>query len=177
VVENPKHRLILMFIYSSGLRVSEVVKLKPGDIDMKRKMLRIQEGKGRKDRYTILVDSAIKEMKKYREIYKPYKWLFAGQNPEKHTSVRTVQAIFKRAVAKVGIEKEVTVHSLRHSFATHLIENGIDIRYVQELLGHKSLKTTEIYTHVSTRYIENIKSPLDNINNTQSKRRREEKKE
>ncbi len=176
VVENPKHRLILMLTYSSGLRVSEVVNLRPGDIDVERKLVHIRGGKGRKDRYTILADSIVEDLENYKEKYRPHRWLFAGQNPEKHISVRTVQAIFDRAVKKAGIEKDVTVHSLRHSFATHLIENGIDIRYVQELLGHKSLKTTEIYTHVSTRYIENIKSPLDNIKPTPEEKKMEENK-
>jgi integrase/recombinase XerD len=177
VVENPKHRLILMLTYSSGLRVSEVVKLKPGDIDMERKMLHIRGGKGRKDRYTILADSLLEEIEEYKVTYKPDKWLFTGQNPDKHISVRTVQAIFEKAVRKAGIKKDVTVHTLRHSFATHLIENGIDIRYVQELLGHKSLKTTEIYTHVSTRYIENIKSPLDDIKPVPSNKKEKEENE
>ena len=161
VVENPKHRLILMLTYSSGLRVSEVVKLKPGDIDMERKLIHIQGGKGRKDRYTILADVVIKELKNYMETYKPEKWLFYGRDKDSHISTRTVQKIFDNAAKKAGIKKDATVHSLRHSFATHLLESGVDLRYIQELLGHKSSKTTEIYTHVSNRDLRKIRSPLD----------------
>ena len=164
VIENPKHRLILMLTYSSGLRVSEVVKLKPGDIDMERKLIYIRGGKGRKDRYTILADVVINELRNYMETYKPEKWLFYGRDKDSHISTRTVQKIFDNAAKKAGIKKDATVHSLRHSFATHLLESGVDLRYIQELLGHKSSKTTEIYTHVSNRDLGKIRSPLDLYN-------------
>jgi len=161
--ENLKHRAILSLIYSSGLRIGETVKLKSADIDSQRKLLHIRGGKGRKDRYTILSDAAIKILREYYSRYRPANWLFEGQNPQKHITTRTVQIVFTRACKKAGIKKDVTVHSLRHSFATHMLENGIDLRYIQELLGHKSSQTTEIYTHVSQKKIREIKSPLDDI--------------
>ena len=160
-VSNVKHKAILMLIYSAGLRLGEVVKLKQGDIDVGRGLIYVRGGKGRKDRYTLLSDVAMEALRHYLDKYKPVKWLFSGARKEKHISTRTVQAIFEQAREKVGIEKEVTVHSLRHSFATHLLEGGTDLRYIQELLGHKSSKTTEIYTHVSNRDLSRIKSPLD----------------
>ena len=150
-----------MLMYSAGLRVSEVVKLKPEDIDMRRKLIHIRGAKGRKDRYTMLSEVALKTFKEYLEKYKPEKWLFPGQRKNKHISTRTAQAIFEKARDKAGIKKDATVHSLRHSFATHLLESGVDLRYIQELLGHKSSKTTEIYTHVSTKNLSKITSPLD----------------
>jgi len=159
-VTNIKHRLILMLMYSAGLRVGEVVKLRVEDIDAGRGMIRIRGGKGRKDRYTILSEVALKTFKEYVEKYKPEKWLFPGQRKNKHISTGTVQAIFEKAGDKADIKKEVTVHSLRHSFATHLL-SGVDLRCIQEMLRHKHSKTTEIYTHVSTKNLSKIKSPLD----------------
>jgi site-specific recombinase XerD len=160
-ITNIKHKLILMFVYSAGLRVSEVVKLRFEDIDAERRLIRIRGGKGRKDRYTILSEIALKTFKEYVKKYKPEKWLFPGQKRGKHITARTVQKILKNACKKTGITKDVTVHSLRHSFATHLLESGVDLRYIQELLGHKSSKTTEIYTHVAMKDLRKIKSPLD----------------
>jgi len=148
-------------MYSAGLRVGEVVKLKIEDIEVKRKLIRVRGGKGRKDRYTVLSEIALRTFREYVDKYKPEKWLFPGQRKDKHISTRTVQAIFEKARDKAGIKKDATVHSLRHSFATHLLESGVDLRYIQELLGHKSSKTTEIYTHVSTKNLSKIKSPLD----------------
>jgi len=162
-ISNPKHKAILMLIYSAGLRVSEAVKLKPRNIDFQRRLIHIEDAKGRKDRYTILSDTASKAIKEYIKLYNPQKWLFSGTRPEKHISTRTVQAIFEQLCKKVGIKKDVSVHSLRHSFATHLLESGTDLRHIQELLGHKSSKTTEIYTHVSNRDLSRIKSPLDSL--------------
>ncbi|QTL97818.1 tyrosine-type recombinase/integrase [Iocasia frigidifontis] len=162
ITHNLKHKTILVFIYSSGLRVSEVVKIKMNHIDIERKMLRVPQSKGKKDRYTILSDTALLYLRAYRSKYKIYEWLFPGRG-EKHLSVRSVQKIFKKAVSKANIKKDVSVHSLRHSFATHLLENGTDIRYIQEFLGHKSTKTTEIYTHVSKAQYKKIKSPLDQL--------------
>lgn len=162
-VSNIKHKLILMLIYSAGLRVSEVVKLRTDDIDSQRRLIHVKCAKGRKDRYTILSDVVIEIFKEYWKRYKPEKWLFMGIKPEKHISTRTVQAIFEQACEKARIIKGVSVYSLRHSFATHLLESGTDLRYIQELLGHKSSKTTEIYTHVSNKDIGRIKSPLDSL--------------
>ncbi len=163
VTNNIKHKAILTLVYSAGLRVGEVVKLKPEDIDSSRKLIYIKGSKGRKDRYTLLSDYALKVLRKYFKEYRPSRWLFEGAKKGRHISIRTVQAIFKQACEKAGIKKNVSVHSLRHSFATHLLENGVDLRYIQELLGHRSSKTTEIYTHVSRANIARIKSPLDNI--------------
>lgn len=162
-VDNLKHKTILMTVYSAGLRVSEVVKLRPEDIDSKRMLIFIKGSKGRKDRYTLLSETALKVLQQYLQAYKPKKWLFEGANGAKYLSTRTVQAIFEHAKERSGIKKEVSVHSLRHSFATHLLEGGTDLRYIQEILGHAHSKTTEIYTHVSTKNIGKIKSPLDSI--------------
>jgi len=161
-VNNIKHKAILMLAYSAGLRVSEVVKLKVQDIDAKRNMIHIKGAKGRKDRYTILSKVALEELKRYWRKYKPDKWLFPGAKPDRHIATRTVEAILEAAVKEINLKKKVSVHTLRHSFATHLLESGTDLRYIQELLGHKSSKTTEIYTHVSTKDLGKIKSPLDN---------------
>ena len=160
---NIKHKAILMLIYSSGLRVGEVVKLGTEDIDSKRKLIHIKGAKGRKDRYTILSDVALETLKKYWKEYKPFKWLFPGPDKERHITIRTVQRIFENSYKAAGIRKTISVHSLRHSFATHLLESGTDLRYIQELLGHKSSKTTEIYTHVSNKDFMRIKGPLDEI--------------
>lgn len=160
---NIKHKAILMLIYSAGLRVGEVVKLKPEAIDSERGLIHIKGGKGRKDRYTILSQTALKILKEYYEQYKPRKWLFERAKPGRNITVRTVQAIFKQACKRVGISKKVTVHALRHSFATHLLESGVDLRYIQELLGHKSSKTTEIYTHVIKTSLAKIKNPLNSM--------------
>lgn len=160
-VTNLKHKAILMLTYSAGLRVSEVVALKPMNIDESRKMIFLKGAKGKKDRYTILSDTALSVLKKYRENTQFCEYLFPGQLGEGHISIRSVEHIIQRAAKKAGIAKSVTVHTLRHSFATHLLEMGTDLRYIQELLGHNSPKTTEIYTHVSTRDISRIRSPLD----------------
>lgn len=163
-VDNLKHKAILMLIYSAGLRVGEVVKLKPEDVDSKRMLLFIRGAKGRKDRYSLLSDVTLNALREYWRRYKPIKWLFAGARDGRYLSTRTVQAIFEHAKENAGIKKDVSVHSLRHSFATHLLEGGTDLRYIQELLGHASSKTTEIYTHVSTKSLSKIKSPLDTLN-------------
>jgi site-specific recombinase XerD len=162
-VPNLKHKVILMLMYSAGLRVSEVVRLKIEDVDFQRKLIHVKGAKGRKDRYTILSDAGSRVFQDYMREYGQSKWLFPGQDREKHITTRTVEKIFSHACEKAGIEKSATAHSLRHSFATHLLESGVDLRYIQELLGHKSSKTTEIYTHVSNKDLSKIKSPLDTI--------------
>ncbi|PKM95567.1 MAG: integrase [Firmicutes bacterium HGW-Firmicutes-1] len=161
--KNEKHKTILYLIYSSGLRVSEVVNITLTDIDSDRMLIKVKQSKGRKDRYTLLSNKALIQLKKYYGLYKPKKWLFEGQEDDNQLTTRSVQRIFKCSCDHAGIHKDVSVHSLRHSFATHLLESGTDIRYIQELLGHSSLKTTEIYTHVTNRSIRKIVSPLDNI--------------
>jgi site-specific recombinase XerD len=162
-VNNIKHKAILMLAYSAGLRVSEVVKLRVQDIDTKRNMIHIKGAKGRKDRYTVLSEVALRVLREYWKVYQPKNWLFPGPKQNSHLTTRTVEKILEDASQKAGIAKHVTVHTLRHSFATHLLEGGTDLRYVQELLGHKSSKTTEIYTHVSKKSIGKIVSPLDNL--------------
>lgn len=163
-VDNIKHKAILMLVYSAGLRVGEVVKLRVEDIDSKRMLIHIRGAKGRKDRYTMLSETALQTLRQYWGQYKPEKWLFEGARVGRHVSTRTVEKILEHACKKTDIKKEVSVHSLRHSFATHLLESGTDLRYIQELLGHAHSKTTEIYTHVSTKSIGKIKSPLDSLN-------------
>jgi len=150
---NLKHRVMLMLVYSAGLRVGEVVKLKPEDIDSGRKMIHVQSGKGRKDRYTLLSDVVLEYLRMYWKAYKPRTWLFEGQIPTEPYSVRSAERVFENAAKKAGIQKDVSIHTLRHSFATHLLEQGTDIRFIQELLGHSSVRTTEIYTHVSRKQI------------------------
>lgn len=162
-VRNLKHKAILFLTYSSGLRVGEVVRLKVNDIDSDRMLIHVIQGKGRKDRYTVLSEVALKVLREYARELKPSKWLFQGEDAGSHITERTVQRIFENAKDKAGIKKKVSIHSLRHSFATHLLEGGIDLRYIQELLGHQNSKTTEIYTHVTQKSIKNIASPLDRL--------------
>jgi len=161
-VGNLKHRMILMLTYSAGLRVGEVVRLRIQDIDAERQLIHLHGAKGKKDRCTLLSDHVLKLLGEYLKQYHPSEFLFEGWEGRSHYSERSVQSIFKRALRKAGIRKDVGIHSLRHSFATHLLEAGTDLRFIQELLGHRSSKTTEIYTHVSSRTLGKILSPLDN---------------
>lgn len=126
-------------------------------------MTHVRDGKGKKDRYTLLGNEALSILRDYWKQNRPKKWLFEGKHPEKHLSERSADEIFTHVVFKAGIRKHVTFHTLRHSFATHLLEAGVDIRYIQELLGHNSSKTTEIYTHVSQKKVAQIQSPLDQV--------------
>jgi integrase/recombinase XerD len=163
--KNFKHRLLLMMVYASGLRVSEVISLRRQDIDTSRKLINIQSGKGRKDRYTLVSETVINALEEYYSRYDVTDWLFTGNNPKKHLVKRSAQYIFEHALKTAKINKAASFHSLRHSFATHLLEGGTDIRYIQELLGHTSLRTTERYTHVAKRKVLKITSPLDTIDN------------
>ncbi len=162
-VDNLKHKALLMLVYSAGLRVGEVVRLRPEDIDSKRMLIQIKGAKGRKDRYTLLSEAALNVLRQYWKKYKPEKWLFGGAREGRYLSTRTVEKVLGHACQKAGLRKDVSVHTLRHSFATHLLEGGTDLRYIQELLGHAHSKTTEIYTHVSTKSLGKIQSPLDTI--------------
>ncbi|MBD2843859.1 tyrosine-type recombinase/integrase [Paenibacillus sp. IB182496] len=163
-VANRKHRALLMLIYASGLRVGEAVRLRPSDVDHARGTVRILQGKGRKDRQTLLSKQAAQALLTYLKTDGQHSgWLFPGQRAGRHLTERTVQKVFEEARQRAGIAKQVSVHVLRHSFATHLLENGTDLRYIQELLGHESPRTTQIYTHVSTRDIRRIVSPLDRL--------------
>lgn len=161
--ENMKHKTMLMLGYSCGLRVSEVANLKIKDIDSERMIVKINQGKGRKDRITSLSSLMLNQLRDYYKIYHPKHWLFENHEKNWHVSTRTLQRVFHSAIQKANIKKDVTFHSLRHSFATHLLESGIDLRYIQEFLGHSSSKTTEIYTHVSTKSLTNITNPLDTL--------------
>jgi site-specific recombinase XerD len=162
--KNIKHKLLLMMVYASGLRVSEVVSLKRDDIDIHRKVVVIIAGKGRKDRYTILSEQVIRALKQYYSLYTIKGWLFPGHPAGHHLSIRSAQYICEHALEKAKIQKDASIHSLRHTFATHLLEAGTDIRYIQDLLGHSSIRTTERYTHVARRQVLKIQSPLDNMN-------------
>ncbi len=162
-IQNLKHKTIIMLIYSAGLRVSEAAQLKVSDINSQRGLIRITQGKGKKDRVTLLSEKVLKVLRVYYNGYRPEYWLFPGANSEKPITTRSIQNIFERACKKADIKKKATVHWLRHSFATHLLESGVDLRFIQELLGHESSKTTEIYTHVSNQEIIKIRNPLDDL--------------
>lgn len=157
------HRAMLSLIYSCGLRRSELLNLKLGDIDSKRNIVIIRQAKNNKDRIVPLSAKILLMLRDYCASYKPRTWLFEGQNFGEMYSEKSLQSILKQALAKVKITKPVTLHWLRHSYATHLLESGTDLRYIQELLGHNSSKTTEIYTHVSTKSLQQIKSPFDDL--------------
>lgn len=162
-IQNPKHKAIIFLIYSAGLRVSELTNILVDDILVDRKMVFVRRSKGRKDRYTTLAESALSMIADYMIKYKPEKFLFEGQYGGKYSST-SIRNILKAAKKRADVKTPGSVHTLRHSFATHLLENGTDLRYIQELLGHNSSKTTEIYTHVSTLNISKITSPGDLIN-------------
>jgi len=162
-VENFKHKCILYLIYSGGLRISEAVNMKVGDIDSTQNLIVIKGAKGKKDRTTLLSQTLLEMLRKYYSVFKPKEYLFEGETGGQY-SIKSIQNIFNKALAASGIKKNATVHSLRHSFATHLLERGTDLRYIQELLGHESSKTTEIYTHVTKKAMDKIVSPLDNLN-------------
>jgi integrase/recombinase XerD len=158
---NIKHKAMLSLIYSCGLRCGELLRLKLTDVDSKRGLLIIRQSKGRKDRITPLSEKIVEMLRSYYLAYKPMIYLFEGQKKEEMYDERSLQNVLKQALNKCGINKPVSLHWLRHSYATHLLENGTDLRYIQELLGHSSSRTTEIYTHVSTRELGKIKSPFD----------------
>lgn len=162
VLPNVKHKAMLSLVYACGLRRNELLHLKLTSIDSKRKLVLITHAKGNKDRIAPLSDKVLELLRAYYKTYKPKEWLFEGQAGGQYDE-RSLASVMRQAVAKAGIKKPATLHWLRHSFATHLLEAGTDLRYIQELLGHKSSKTTEIYTHVSTKNIQNIKSPFDDL--------------
>jgi integrase/recombinase XerD len=160
---NTKHKTMLSLIYSCGLRCGELLALKPVHIDSKRNLVMLKNSKGKKDRIAPLSPKILEMLRIYYKEYKPTTYLFEGQTAGMPYDARSLQLILKQALHKTGITKPVTLHWLRHSFATHLLESGTDLRYIQELLGHSSSKTTEIYTHVSTKSIQQIKSPFDDL--------------
>jgi integrase/recombinase XerD len=163
VMENLKHRAVLTITYSAGLRVSETAHLKVTDIDSKRMMVRVRQGKGGKDRYTILSKTTLECLREYWRAYRPKDWLFEGQKEGSHICYTSIRNIFVEAKERAGITKPVGPHSLRHAFATHLIEAGTSLHHVQLLLGHKSPKTTTVYLHVSKMNLAQVCSPLDSI--------------
>lgn len=161
VTENIKHKAILMITYSSGLRISEASRLKITDIDSKRMMVRVEQGKRSTDRYTILSQTALECVRQYWREHRPKQWLFEGTKEDTHITVSSITQIFHKAKKRAGITKPASVHSLRHAFATHLIEAGTSLHHVQLLLGHRSPTTTTVYLHVSQLNIAQVTSPLD----------------
>jgi len=161
-VENIKHKAILSLIYSCGLRINECINIKLSDIDSSRMLIKIVQSKGKKDRYVQLSPKLLELLRIYYKSYKPKEYLFQGQFKDEY-SARSIQNILKRALNKCNIKKRITVHSLRHSFATHLVEQGTDIRIIQEILGHKDIRTTQIYTHISSANISKVNNPFDSF--------------
>jgi integrase/recombinase XerD len=159
---NLKHRTILAVIYSAGLRISELISLRPSDIDSDRKQIRVL-GKGNKYRYTLLSENTLDMLRMYWRAYRPERYLFEGQKKGQPVSRSTIQQVFRHACKKTGINKPASVHSLRHSFATHLLESGTNLKIIQMLLGHSSLRTTSIYLHVTKLDPASIRSPFDDI--------------
>jgi len=159
---NVKHRCIMFLLYSAGLRMSELLALTWNDIDTDRSVIYVRNAKGRKDRITLLSKVAQSYIEHYREIYKPERWVFEGVDKTQY-SARSVNNVIKFAAARAGITKRISAHTLRHSFATHLLENGTDLRYIQSLLGHESSQTTERYAHVTKKGFEKLSSPLDTL--------------
>ena len=162
-ITNLKHKAILTTIYSAGLRIGEALHLISEDIDSSRMLIRVRQGKGRKDRYTLLAERTLDLLRMYWEVYRPKHWLFPGRDEKKPLHPSSLQKVFKRGCSIAGIHKRATVHTLRHSFATHLLEDGIDLYYIQRLLGNSSARTTMIYLHVTHRDIAKIKSPIERL--------------
>lgn len=160
-VRSPKYSAIVMAQYAGGLRISEACRLRPENIDSKRMVIHVRAGKGGRDRYTVLSERLLAFLRDYFRKNRPKEWLFPGQTTAGHASPETARRVFHAAIASAGISKKVTPHVLRHCFATHLLESGVDIAVIQALLGHGSLRATEVYTHVSVEHIGRVKSPLD----------------
>ena len=159
---NDKHKAIIILCYSAGLRLGEILNLRISDIDSSRMQIRITQSKGNKDRYTILAPNILPLLRKYVKKYKPKEYLFEGKNGGAYSS-SSVQSLMRKHIVLANIKKKVTPHSLRHSFATHLLDNGTDIRFIQNLLGHKHISTTQIYKRVTMHSMKGIRSPIENI--------------
>jgi site-specific recombinase XerD len=170
-VDNPKHKLLLLIGYGAGLRVSEIVTLQWNDILFSEHKIHIKNAKGKKDRMVMLPYSIVSSLDYYRKLYQPNKYVFEGQYAGEPYSAGSAQAVMRAALKKSGLSKNATVHTLRHSFATHLLESGTDIRYIQKFLGHASIKTTTIYTHVSKMATDKISSPLDRLVDENNKKK------
>lgn len=162
-LRNVKHKTMLSLLYACGLRRGELINLRISDIDHQRGMLTIRNAKGRKDRMVPVSERTLVMIDSYLKMYKPITWVFEGQNAGERYSEQALSSVLKHALEAAGIKKKATLHWLRHSYATHLLEAGTDLRYIQELLGHKSSRTTEIYTHVSQQSLGRIKSPIDDL--------------
>lgn len=162
-VKNRKHKAILSTAYSTGMRLNEVRMLSINDIDSDRMQVRVQTGKGKKSRMTLLSPKVLQQLRQYYKMYRPERYLFEGRNEGEPISIRTIQVFFNNNVKRSGITKPVTFHSLRHSFATHLLEQGANLRMIQELLGHSSLKTTSVYLHLSNFDAGKVSNPFDNL--------------
>jgi site-specific recombinase XerD len=162
---HPRDRVALLTIYAAGLRVSEVLRLKPADIDSDRMLIHVRQGKGRKDRMVMLSPTLLEELRHYVRWARPYHWLFPGSDPTQPLSARALQRACRRAGEMARIGKRVTPHIIRHTFATHLLDAGTDLRIIQTLLGHRSVRTTTVYTHVSTQRLQATTSPLDRLKN------------
>lgn len=160
-IDNLKHKTIITFLYAAGLRISELINLKLADIDVSRMLIRVEQSKGKKDRYVSLSDNLVRLLTKYYKEYAPKRYVFNGPVEGSPYSDSSIREILKQACKKAHIKKDVSPHTLRHSYATHLIENGVNLRYVQEMLGHSKPETTMIYTHVTSDSLRKIKSPLD----------------
>jgi site-specific recombinase XerD len=162
-VDNPKHKLMLLIGYGAGLRLSEIIYLRWEDILFAEHKIHLKHTKGNRERMVMLPWSVVSYLENYRKLYPSEGWVFPGQYKGEPVSATTVQQIMRRAVEKAGLTKKATVHTLRHSFATHLLENGTDLRFIQELMGHKDIKTTVVYTHLTKRSADRIQSPLDRM--------------
>jgi len=163
VIKNIKHRCMVSLAYSSGLRLNELCHLQLTDIDSSRMQLRVRQGKGNKARYTILSPKVLSQLRAYYSLYQPKNYLFEGQNKKFPISGSSARTIVKRSAKKAGIKKQVCFHTLRHSFATHLMEQGVNVRIIQQLLGHRSIKTTMVYTHLVNFKPSDVTSPFDNL--------------
>ena len=162
-LKNRKHYCLIALAYAAGLRLNEVTHLKPADLDSKRMQIRVSSGKGNKDRYTLFPAGLLDQLREYYRFYRPKLFLFEGMTPGQPYSHRSAQAVLKKALKSAGISKEASFHTLRHSFATHLMEQGTSVRIIQDLLGHRSLKTTSVYLHVCKFEPAQILSPLDSL--------------
>jgi site-specific recombinase XerD len=160
-VDNLKYRTALMTMYAAGLRISEALTLHISDIDSDRKLIRVRQGKGKRDRYVLLAPTLLTHLRQYWKAYKPKSWLFPGRLPNHYLSPASVQKACSPARVKARIKKPLTTHTMRHCFATHLLETGMDLRKIQLLLGHGSLNTTAVYLHVATRALRSTKKSMD----------------
>ena len=158
---NLEHRVLMMTAYGAGLRSAELVRLKPIHIDADRMCIRVEQGKGRKDRYTLLSPKLLAELREYWKLYRPTEWMFTNRSDNNHLSAASAQSLFSTLKKRAGVTRGHGIHALRHSFGTHLMEAGVPLPVIQRMMGHKSISTTLRYLHVSTRYVGDLNSPMD----------------